>query len=79
MSESTRRRPVVSDRAAADRLGFWEEQADQLRPLKGFRSSWQRHVGITTRRGDVPAPPVQALVQCLHEAVAGFPRRAAPR
>ena len=58
---------------------FWEERADQLRPLKGFRSSWQRHVGITTRRGDVPAPPVQALVQCLHEAVAGFPRRPAAR
>jgi DNA-binding transcriptional LysR family regulator len=57
----------------------WEEAADQLRPLKGFRSSWQRHVGITTRRGEAPAPPMLTLVQCLHEVAAGFVRRPAAR
>jgi DNA-binding transcriptional LysR family regulator len=53
----------------------WEERADQLRPLSGFRSSWQRHVGITTRREETLAEPVRFLIAALRDAAAGLPER----
>jgi DNA-binding transcriptional LysR family regulator len=50
----------------------WEARADLLRPLMGFRSSWERHVGITTRRERTLAEPVGLLVAALREAAAAL-------
>lgn len=50
----------------------WEARADLLRPLMGFRSSWERHVGITTRRERTLAEPVGFLVAALREAAAAL-------
>ncbi len=46
----------------------WEERAGLLRPLAGVRSTWERHVGITTRREETLAEPVRFLVAALREA-----------
>ena len=52
----------------------WEVRADLLRPLMGFRSSWERHVGITTRREAELAQPAARLADALREAAAALPR-----
>lgn len=46
----------------------WERQAGLLRPLKGVRSSWQRHVGITTRPDEAAGEAMTALVESLRVA-----------
>lgn len=46
----------------------WERQAGLLGPLKGVRSSWQRHVGITTRPDDAPTEALAALTASLRLA-----------
>ena len=51
----------------------WEERAELLRPLIGFRSSWERHVGITTRREAALAEPAAWLVEELRQAAAALP------
>jgi DNA-binding transcriptional LysR family regulator len=53
----------------------WEEHAGLLRPLKGVRSSWERHVGITTRRGQSPSEALQLLTASLRAAAHAFTRR----
>lgn len=53
----------------------WEERADLLRPLRGVRSNWERHVGITTRRGQSASEPLRMLIASLHAVVRGFARR----
>jgi LysR family transcriptional regulator of gallate degradation len=53
---------------------YWEERANQLRPLKAWSSAWERHVGVTTRRDRVPGDALGALVDSLRLAV----RRIAP-
>lgn len=50
----------------------WEQSADLLRPLMGFRSTWERHVGITTRREEALGEPVRFLVDALRQAAAGL-------
>ncbi len=52
----------------------WEVRADLLRPLMGFRSSWERHVGITTRREVALAEPAALLAGALRIAAAALPR-----
>ena len=52
----------------------WEERADLLRPLKGVRSSWERHVGITTRRDQPLTQPLQLLIATLRETARGLTR-----
>ena len=51
---------------------YWEARADLLRPLMGFRSSWERHVGITTRREEALGEPVQFLLAALRKAAEGL-------
>ena len=50
----------------------WEMQAGQLRPLRGFRSSWERQVGVTTRRDGMPPEPVRWLVESLRTVARSF-------
>ena len=50
----------------------WEERAGLLRPLAGVRSTWERHVGITTRREETLAEPVRLLVAALRDAAASM-------
>jgi len=52
----------------------WEMRAELLRPLMGFRSSWERHVGITTRREVALRDPARWLADELREAGAALPR-----
>jgi DNA-binding transcriptional LysR family regulator len=47
----------------------WEERAGLLKPLKGFRSAWERQVGLTLRRDQAPAPALVALMDSLRLAV----------
>lgn len=47
----------------------WEERAGLLKPLKGFRSAWERQVGLTLRRDQAPAPALAALTDSLRLAV----------
>ena len=47
----------------------WEEQANLLRPLKAFASGWERHVGLTTRRGEAHGEALQALVASLRASL----------
>ena len=51
----------------------WEARADLLRPLIGFRSSWERHVGITTRRELTLTQPGRLLADALRSAAAAMP------
>jgi LysR family transcriptional regulator of gallate degradation len=51
---------------------YWEQQAGLLRPLRGVRSTWQRHVGLTTRPDDSPSEGLQALTQALQVAAKGL-------
>lgn len=53
----------------------WEERAGLLRPLPGVRSNWERQVGLTLRREQVPSPALVALQEALRQAV----RRVADR
>ena len=53
----------------------WEERANLLRPLKGIHSTWERHVGITTRRDAPPGAPAQRLIAALRESAREFGRR----
>ena len=48
---------------------YWEQQANLLRPLKAFASGWERHVGLTTRRGAAPGAALQALVASLRASL----------
>jgi len=54
---------------------YWEERADLLRPLKGVQSSWERHVGITTRHGEDLPEPGRLLIVSLRKAARGLIRR----
>jgi DNA-binding transcriptional LysR family regulator len=54
---------------------IWEERAGLLRPLKGVNSSWERHVGITTRREQVLPAPAQALIDILRKTARGLTGR----
>jgi DNA-binding transcriptional LysR family regulator len=54
---------------------YWEERAGLLRPLKGFRSGWERQVGLTLRRDQPMSAPLAALWDSLRLAV----RRVADR
>lgn len=47
----------------------WEHKAGLLRPLEAIGSSWERHVGITTRRDGALGEPLAALAECLRQAV----------
>lgn len=56
----------------ADYLSFvpremihWEVEAGQLRPLRGFRSTWERQVGVTLRRDAVVSGALEWLVDSL--------------
>lgn len=48
---------------------FWEERAGLLKPLKGFRSAWERQVGLTLRRDQAPPPALLALMDSLRHSV----------
>lgn len=48
---------------------YWEERAGLLKPLKAFRSAWERQVGLTLRRDQAPAPALAALADSLRLAV----------
>lgn len=48
---------------------YWEERAGLLRPLRGFRSAWERQVGLTVRRDQAPSPALAALLDSLRQAV----------
>ena len=48
---------------------YWEERAGLLKPLKGFRSAWERQVGLTLRRDQAPPPALAALLDSLRHAV----------
>jgi DNA-binding transcriptional LysR family regulator len=48
---------------------YWEERAGMLRPLRGFRSTWERQVGMTVRRDQTPSPALAALLDSLRRAV----------
>ncbi|MEO8935178.1 MAG: LysR family transcriptional regulator [Burkholderiaceae bacterium] len=50
----------------------WEAEAGQLRPLRGFRSTWDRQVGLTTRRDVVPPEPARWLLDSLRVVARGF-------
>lgn len=51
---------------------YWEIEAGQLRPLKGFRPAWERQVGVTTRR-DAPSPePLSWLLDSLRSVARRF-------
>jgi hypothetical protein len=52
----------------------WEVRADLLRPLMGFRSSWERHVGITTQREAALPVPAGWLADALRQAAAALPQ-----
>jgi LysR family pca operon transcriptional activator len=52
----------------------WEERANLLRPLKGIHSTWERHVGITTRCDETPSEPAKRLIQALRESARAFNR-----
>lgn len=53
----------------------WEERSGLMRPLKGVRSTWERHVGVTTRRNQPLPLPAQWLMETLRETALGFSRR----
>lgn len=53
----------------------WEERADLLRPLKGLRSPWERHVGITTRRDEPLSDAAGLFVASLRSIVRGLAKR----
>jgi DNA-binding transcriptional LysR family regulator len=53
----------------------WEERANLLRPLRGIQSSWERHVGITTRRDEPPGQATERLIVALRESARAFNRR----
>ncbi|MBL8334964.1 MAG: LysR family transcriptional regulator [Rubrivivax sp.] len=53
---------------------WWEERTGLLRPLRGFRSGWERQVGVTLRRDHEPSAALAALLDSLRHAV----RRVAP-
>lgn len=48
---------------------YWEQQANQLRPLKAFASRWERHLGLTTRRGEPWGEALQALAASLRASL----------
>lgn len=50
----------------------WEAEAGQLRPLRGFRSTWDRQVGLTARRDVVLPEPARWLLDSLHGVARGF-------
>lgn len=52
----------------------WEEETKLLRPLRGFRSNWDRQVGITTRGGAEPGEPLRFLLDVLRRTARGFGR-----
>ena len=43
----------------------WEQKAGLLRPLEGIGSSWERHVGITTRKDAAASDALAALTDSL--------------
>lgn len=43
----------------------WEQRAGLLRPLEAVHSSWQRHVGLTTRADGPPGAALSAFTECL--------------
>jgi DNA-binding transcriptional LysR family regulator len=53
----------------------WEERANLLRPLKGIHSTWERHVGITTRADAAPDVAIGRLTLALRESAREFNRR----
>jgi LysR family pca operon transcriptional activator len=53
----------------------WEERAHLLRPLKGIHSTWERQVGITTRRDVPPSVATQRLAVALRESARELNRR----
>jgi hypothetical protein len=60
----------------------WEHKAGLLRPLGGIGSSWERHVGITTRRDAAANDGMAALTEGLVRAAGTLRARgahAAPR
>jgi len=50
----------------------WEERAGLLQALKGVRSSWERHVGISTLRGVDLSAAAQLLVGRLRDVAQGL-------
>lgn len=52
----------------------WEVRAGLLRPLSALRSTWQRHVGLTTRREQPLGEPAARLARELRAAAAGLYR-----
>ena len=48
---------------------YWEERAGLLKPLRGFRSGWERQVGLTLRREQPLSAPLAALWESLRLAV----------
>lgn len=46
----------------------WEQKVGLLRPLEGIGSSWERHVGITTRSGAATSDALAALTESLQVA-----------
>jgi DNA-binding transcriptional LysR family regulator len=50
----------------------WEMEAGQLRPLRGFRSTWERQVGVTMRRDVALAKPMALLIDSLRAVSRSF-------
>lgn len=53
----------------------WERQAGYLRALPAAGPSWERHVGLTTRRDAAPGPALAALAESLEVAARALGRR----
>jgi DNA-binding transcriptional LysR family regulator len=53
----------------------WEERTGLLRPLRVTGRSWERHVGLTTRRDNVAGDALQALQASLRFAVSQLSAR----